>query len=289
MMMRTMDSARFNRGTGLLVVAARMSNINGDPDMNNDPRMDSRGIGLVSPVSVHRKLRDLVGEKGDHWNAFRDKMGLDSQYFDILETRGRDRAEIIKGLATNGGQEQALDRYWDARVFGCTFLDEATEAGGFIRTGVLHFGCGESIQPLEVERLTLTNKAGVEEGKDRGMAPNAYRVARNALYAIPFFVDPTRANATRCSANDIQLALNLIPYIYESSKSLLRSQVYIRKAWYVEHRSPIGSCPDHLILGALMPTLDEETGDTECYSIPDSLEEELLTRVKSVENLMERI
>jgi|GEM_PF-4719866 len=160
-MKKTMTGGTFNRGTGFLVVEARLSNINGDPDMNSDPRMDSNGIGLVSPVSIHRKLRNLVGSKGNHWNEAKACLGLDAGRFDILEARGRDRGAITALLNGENGKVLALDRYWDARLFGCTFLDEKVkEGGGFIRSGVLHFGCGESIRPLDVERLTLTNQCG---------------------------------------------------------------------------------------------------------------------------------
>lgn len=292
-MKKTMTGGTFNRGTGLLVIEARLSNINGDPDMNSDPRMDSNGIGLVSPVSIHRKLRDLVGNKGAHWKAQKELLSLDPKKFEILETRERDRNEIIKLLNQKKGHELALDMYWDSRVFGCTFLDNKINVGkGFIKSGVLHFGCGESIRPLEVERLTLTNRAGVEEDKDRGMAPNAYRVARHALYAVPFFVDPSRAEETKCQAEDVELALNLLPYIYSSSQSLIRSQVYIHRAWYVEHKSPMGSCPDHLILDALKPTWKGHNGEhlsIADYEIPSVLPEEIQNRVNPIEDLMGRM
>jgi len=301
-MKKTMTGETFNRGTGLLVVEARLSNINGDPDMNNEPRMDTNGIGLVSPVSIHRKLRDLVKNKGSHWNEAKTCMGLDAGRFDILETRERDRDAIIKLIKGANGENKFLDQYWDARLFGCTFLekaekDENDEKGmkkdkNFIRCGVLHFGCGESVRPLDVERLTLTNSAGVEKDKDRGMAPNAYRVARHALYTVPFFVDPSRAKETNCRAEDVELALNLLPYIYSSSQSLLRSQVYIHRAWYVEHLTPMGSCPDHLILDALKPSWKGQAGQAptlDDYEIPSDLPEPIKVRVKSVEDLMGRI
>ena len=50
------------RATGLLVIEAVNSNPNGDPDRDSDPRMRPNGLGEISPVSVKRKIRDLVGE-----------------------------------------------------------------------------------------------------------------------------------------------------------------------------------------------------------------------------------
>ena len=49
-----------NRMTGLLVLEVINSNPNGDPDRDSDPRQRDNGIGEISPVSVKRKLRDLI-------------------------------------------------------------------------------------------------------------------------------------------------------------------------------------------------------------------------------------
>ncbi len=283
-----------NRGTGLLVVEVVMSNINGDPDTNNDPRTDGNGIGLVSPVSIHRKLRDMVASKGPHWKVFQKKHDLVEKNYGIFEMKDRDRPAIAKRIIEKNGPEEILAQYWDTRVFGCTFLDEKVDKKSveFIRTGVLHFGCGESVLPLDIERLTLTNKSGVETGKDRGMAPNAYRVARHALYYIPFFVDPSRAAVTQCSQKDIILALELIPYVYSSSQSLLRTQIHVRHAWYAEHKSALGSCPDHRILEALKPTWKAQANplkaSLEDYVIPDRLPDELRDTVTLMDLMQQK-
>ena len=56
----------------------------------------------------------------------------------------------------------------------------------FIKTGVAQFGVGVSISPIEIVRHTNTNKAGVQEGKNAGMAPLRfpYCAARCVCYAI---------------------------------------------------------------------------------------------------------
>ena len=52
-----------NRGYGVMIIEAINSNANGDPDADNDPRTDSSGYGMITGVSIHRKLRDLVSDK----------------------------------------------------------------------------------------------------------------------------------------------------------------------------------------------------------------------------------
>ena len=60
-------SVDFNRATGLLILEVVNSNPNGDPDRENDPRQRPNGLGEISPVSVKRKIRDLIE---DHDGVF---------------------------------------------------------------------------------------------------------------------------------------------------------------------------------------------------------------------------
>jgi Cas7 group CRISPR-associated protein Csh2 len=268
------------RATGLLIIEVVNSNPNGDPDQESDPRMRVGDRGEISPVSFKRKLRDLVEEKdGPVWKEISRlfKPPLEPHEFDILEKRGRDRkkieAEVKDGTFTR--------RYWDGRLFGNTFLEQGSS--GSLRTGVVQIGMGISIAPIEVQRLTLTNKSGVQEGKDRGMAPLGYRVVQHAVYAMPFFVNPTAAAKTGCDKRDIQLMLHLIPYAYTHTASFVRPDVRIRHAWYVEHKSPLGSCPDSAILDALMPVrkgdADQPSRSWADYEVPGQLPAGLAQRV----------
>lgn len=287
-----------NRGTGLIVLEVRHSNPNGDPDAESEPRtLDIDGRGLISPVSFKRKLRDTVAdEEGPVWQLAADALRLgtngNGRSYQILESRGRERDVIFKMDAETFG-----NTFWDARVFGNTFLEDIKgkdykpgEKDHFISTGVAQFGPGISIAPIEVERLTTTNKAGVEEGKDRGMAPLGWRVVRHAVYSMPFFVNPMAARKTGCGVLDIELLKFLIPHAYRNTASAVRPFVEVRHAWYAEHRGPLGSCPDYLIIDALTPRKvhgdpEEPSRSIEEYEVPTKLPEEIRRRLASFEDL----
>lgn len=297
---KTKDSTEklFNRGTGILVIEARHSNPNGDPDAESDPRtLDADGRGLISPVSFKRKLRDLVADRnGPVWEVAAQLIGLsangnDRQY-GILESRGRDRESICKLTS-----DKFIAAYWDARVFGNTFLEDIKgkdlkpgEKDHFISTGVVQFGPGISIAPIEVERLTTTNKSGVQEGKDRGMAPLGWRVVRHAVYVMPFFVNPMMARKSGCDDQDINLLKFLIPQAYRNTASAVRPFVEVRHAWYAEHKLPLGSCPDSLILDALTPKKisggsEEPSRSIDEYEVPTALPSEVRNRLAGFEDL----
>lgn len=284
----------FNRGTGLLILEVRHSNPNGDPDQESEPRtMDDRR-GLISPVSFKRKLRDLVADKdGPVWKVSQDTLsigaGRNGREYGILESRHRDRGAIS---AMDAAEFTAA--FWDARIFGNTFLEEMTgpktgDKDHFISTGVVQFGPGVSVAPVEIERMTTTNKAGVEAGKDRGMAPLGWRVVRHGVYTMPFFVNPMAAEKNGCDARDVDIMKFLIPHAYRNTASAVRPFVEVRHAWYAEHRSPLGSCPDSLIIDALMPTKREapEHASTSIaeYDLPGELPQEVHERLASFEDL----
>lgn len=237
------------RATGLLIIEVINSNPNGDPDRESDPRQRPDGKGEISPVSFKRKLRDLVEDKeGPVWKAVSVELNLEPKSFAILESRGRKRGEIKNEMA-NG---EFTKKYWDGRIFGNTFLEDEMDKGT-IKTGVVQFGLGLSIGPIEIQRHTNTNKAGVQEGKTQGMAPMGYRFVPHGVYWMPFFVNPSVAHKSGCTAKDVDLLKKLIPFAYAHTRSHARPFVELRHAWYCEHNNSLGSCSDFAIIDALKP------------------------------------
>ena len=274
------------RFTGLLIIEVVNSNPNGDPDRESDPRQRPDGRGEISPVSFKRKVRDLIEAKdGVVWKAMQTEMNLSADQFVILESRGRDRRQIARELKDGSFQ----DRYWDGRVFGNTFLEEG--AADTIKTGAAQFGLGLSVAPIEISRHTNTNKSGVQEGKDRGMAPMGYRFVPHGVYYMPFFVNPSMAYKSGCTQRDIDLLFKVIPHAYAHTRSHARALVDLRHAWLIEHKSALGSCSDFAIIDALTPT---RNGDSTApsnswadYTVPTKLSDDLATRVAKVRDLME--
>lgn len=305
-----MMNSEIERATGLLVIEVVNSNPNGDPDRESEPRQRPNGRGEISPVSFKRKMRDLLEDSNTpFFRSLPDKYSRNVDCFRILESRGRIREDIMKEMGVEKSDKNKEDvaknrqifdqmkflqsdfvkKYWDARVFGNTFLEEGA-AKGFIKTGVVQFGVGVSISPIDIVRHTNTNKAGVQEGKNAGMAPLAFRIVEHGVYVMPFFVNPNYAGKSGCTADDIELLKLLIPQAYDLNRSAIRPDVRIRHAWYIEHKNVLGSCPDYLLLEALTPT---RTADSHApsnnwsdYEDNATLPPELLARVNSVVDLM---
>lgn len=286
------------RATGLLVIEVRNSNPNGDPDRESDPRRRSHDRrGVITGVSFKRKLRDLVDEKkGDVWRAV--KKNYKDEEFDILELPRHKRTVIEKMLKDRFEDFKA--RFWDARIFGNTFLKEGgTET---IRTGVVQFGLGLSVAPVEIERMTMTKKAPAQKGKEgaegpsRGMAPLGYRIIEHGVYCMPFFVNPTYAYKSGCELRDIALMLRVIPHAYPHTRSAIRPFVEIRHAWYAEHTDYLGSFSEFLFIDSMTPSKvnsnepSKESMDKE-YNVPKAkdLPDDLKNKVKNFCDLCEKL
>lgn len=285
-------SDAIKRATGLLVIEAVNSNPNGDPDRESDPRQRPNGRGEISPVSFKRKLRDLLDDHdAPFFQALPEKFRTHAERYFILEHRGRERKEIIKemGDIAHFMESKFVQKYWDARVFGNTFLEDGGDKG-FIKTGVVQFGMGVSIAPIDILRQTNTSKAGVQEGKNAGMAPLAYRVVTHGVYCMPFFVNPNYAHKSGCTADDIELLKLLIPYAYDMNRSAIRPDVRLRHAWYIEHKQLLGSCPEYLLIEALTPKKLTGEGETSTswsdYEDRTALPDELRARVDSCMDLV---
>jgi len=304
------------RATGLLVIAAENVNPNGDPDRESDPRRRSHDRrGYISGVSFKRKVRDLVElKKGPVWQHIKNGLGINNDdSFCILESRKRgfsdvkDASEAWRKVLElidqrNDGSEVA-NKYWDARVFGATFLEkgeEAPQTGSgatasdrkYIRTGVAHFGIAVSVAPVRIHRDTNTKKASAQESKDRGMAPLACRYIEHGIYCMPFFVNPTAAVQSGCTSQDIALLLNLIKYAYPNTRSVARSHglIEVRHAWYAEHEDGLGSFSEFDFIEKLTPR--RKGGDRELpsvsgiplsdqYDIPDKMQNDFRGNLKN--------
>ena len=281
------------RATGLLILEVVNSNPNGDPDRESDPRQRPNGCGEISPVSFKRKLRDLLDDHdAPFFQALPEKFQENADRYFILEHQGRDRTSIKKEMGKDPEkflESEFTNKYWDARVFGNTFLEDGGDKG-FIKTGAVQFGMGVSVAPVEILRQTNTNKAGVQEGKSAGMAPLAYRIVEHGVYSMPFFVNPNYAHKSGCTAEDIELLKLLIPYAYEMNRSAIRPDVRLRHAWYIEHKNILGSCPEYLLFEALTPEKQgnpsEPSTSWRDYVDKPGLPEKLLAKVDSCVDLV---
>jgi CRISPR/Cas system type I-B associated protein Csh2 (Cas7 group RAMP superfamily) len=306
--------------TGVIVIEVRESNPNGDPDRESDPRSLPDKRGVISAVSFKRKLRDLVLEKdGVIWTAVKDEFDLNPDRFEILEDRSLDRRRVRSLLAGSSGEDLRKgnyvafhERFWDARLFGNTFLEDATgdseedsdkktkaekltepqatNLRNSVRNGVVQIANAHSVTPVQIVRSTNTKKAGAQMGKDRGMAPLGDRRVLHGVYVMPFFVNPALAHKTHCDRADLDVFLRLIPVAYPATASRARPFVEVRHAFLGEHKSVLGSFSEFAFVDRFTPKRrgdpEQPTNDWSEYEIAQDLGPSLNGRVANFRDLV---
>ena len=255
-----MTTPRIPRVYGLLVILAQKSNPNGDPDSSGAPRIDSFGNGIISPVSVKRRLRDLVGGKSVAWESV--SAGAAPDQFDIYVSEER----TYSGVAQESKDINAFHkRYWDARLFGNTILEQCAGKGS-VRTGIATFSTGTSLAPVVLASQTWTRVQGMRDDAAQGMAPQCHQYVEHGLYIMPFTVNPERANLTNATAQDVEIMLKLLPRIYDG-RSVASAGVEVAQVWTLEFDEKASSIPLFRFIQAVSPTL--KSGITAPTSIAD--------------------
>jgi CRISPR-associated protein Csd2 len=106
-------------------------NPNGDPDAGNAPRTDPEtGQGLVTDVSIKRKIRDFVALTQEARIA--DGFDIFVQHQGILAHRQRDAhvaVGAVPGRAANADARAWMcRRFYDVRAFGAVMTTGKAEA-----------------------------------------------------------------------------------------------------------------------------------------------------------------
>jgi len=242
-------------------------NPNGDPDAGNLPRMDPEtGQGLVSDVSIKRKIRNYVadacnGEKG-HAIYVTENAILNDQHRKAYEAIRKDDKKVAtaKSLSPQNDAEAAELRAWmctnffDIRTFGAVMSTGIN--CGQVR-GPLQFVFGRSVEPVMPLEISITRMAATNEAekKKRGESDDDQRsdnrtmgrkhVIPYGLYRVHGFVNAKLAQKTGFTGKDLQLVKDALGRMYELDRSAARGEMAARRAIAFRHDSDLGNAPVH--------------------------------------------
>lgn len=256
-------------------------NPNGDPDADNQPRVDPEtGHGLVTDVCIKRKVRNFVSL------TQRDAEG----YEIYVKERGilanqQKRAYTALGIAPDGKKiDSARDwmckTFFDVRTFGAVMTtgkaeqEEDGEPGkrgrskgeklwncGQVR-GPVQFGFAASIDPIvslshTITRVALTNAGDVkaasqttDEGEEKAGSGQMGRKhgVLYGLYRMHGFISPFLARDTNFTERDLGVFLNSLVNAFEFDHSASRGEMNVRGLWLFEHNTELGNAPAHAVL-----------------------------------------
>lgn len=225
-----------NRYEILALVQAKMCNPNGDPDMGNRPRIDfETNRGIITDVAFKARIRAYMED------AYAGVNGCN-----ILLTNGANINKAIAGavLDANGvtdlkgdntkvkeAAEIMCQRYWDVRTFGGV-LSTGLNAGQV--RGAVQVGMSTSIDPIEVEEISITRKAFTAdkfsnivdyEKAEAKMSDAIKRTMGNkqytpyGLYVMKMTVSANLAQKVGFTDEDLQMLLESVVQMYDNGVS----------------------------------------------------------------------
>lgn len=260
-----------------LLMSVTYSNPQGDPDADNTPRIDpDTGHGIITPQGIKRKVRDVWTQQGYEIHVARKAVlsraivsaakaiGIDLEETEEeapeaegevaaadaeapakkkdkkagkkKPTSGEDKESIIKGMG----------RYMDFKTFGgvLTTINEAV-------TGPCQVSFAVSVDPIQIMELTVGRVAVASEkeaakNKDRTLGKLA--VVPFGLYRAEVTFTPYEAKRTGFTWGDFQAFMDVLPRIFDLTKSTGRSQMVLEKTIAFYHTDALGDAPSHKLM-----------------------------------------
>lgn len=288
-----------NRYDFVLIFDVKDGNPNGDPDAGNMPRMDAEsGHGLVTDVSLKRKIRNFVGlvkdqdvrepEAGEkRFEIYvREKAILNHQNqrayaalkLDAVELVGEDDAAIAvedadakKKKAPKEKRKGSADEVSQARKWMCQNFFDVRTFGAVMSTGI---NCGQvrgpvqltfarSVEPIvalehSITRMAVATEAEAEKQQGDNRTMGRKHTVPYGVYVAHGFVSSFLAKQTGFGDDDLELVFQALAQMFEHDRSAARGEMSTRGLYVFKHDSELGNAPAHALFDRLQVKPKEE-------------------------------
>lgn len=251
-------------------------NPNGDPDAGNRPRVDPEtDHGLVTDVSLKRKLRDTVGLAAGGATGY--DIFVKSGTF-LNQTLERSYAETGTPLDTkdkkaNNVRDAAEARAWlcatyfDIRMFGGVLSTGKTSGLGQIR-GPLQVSFARSIDPVvpaehAITRLVHTTEEDAAKGS--GTMGNKWTIPYG-LYLCTLSYSASRGAQTGVSERDLELLYQCLINMFDHTASAARASMSARGLFVFSHPDAFGRAPMQALVDRVQVTKVEGVAVPRAFS-----------------------
>ena len=231
-----MDNYIKNRYDFVFLYDVKDGNPNGDPDFDNQPRIDfETREGLVSDVCIKRKVRNYIQLKVEAGE-------LDAAKYDIFIRQGNILNDIIKkGKEHAEGNEKKgrmgmCDRYYDIRTFGAVM--STGDNLGVVR-GPVQFVFSRSIDSIDSKTHSLTRCCVVDKA-DTTTFGNKSTVSYG-LYRMHGFISAFDGEKCHFTEEDLKLLWDALMNAFEHDHSAARGEMNARALIVFKHDSKLGN------------------------------------------------
>lgn len=242
-----------NRYEFAIFFDVKNGNPNGDPDNGNLPRQDvDTKLGIVTDACIKRKIRNYVeltheGELGKNILIKNTKESLNNMFSRAFTEIDEDE-EDPKLAARN----YMCQNYFDVRTFGAV-MSTGSDPIGIVK-GPVQITVAESIDPIEINDLTLTRQAVTKQDeyeKNKRTEFGHKGIVPYGLYYAKGYISANEGQKTFLTEEDIALLWEAIQNMFEHERSAARGEMNVRKLIIFKHDSKLGNIPAHKLFNTI--------------------------------------
>lgn len=242
-----------NRYDFLILFDVKDGNPNGDPDAGNLPRLDAEtGNGLITDVSIKRKIRNFVQVKKNNEPPFRifiqEKAILNNTIKESFKAIGlnvddqKDLKDKINQQDRDLAKKFLCQNFYDIRTFGAV-LSVGLNAGQV--RGPVQFTFARSVDPIvslehSITRIAVTTEKESLEQKGENRTMGRKFTVPYGLYRAYGFVSAPLAKQTGFSAIDLELLWDSLENMFDLDRSASRGMMSTRKLVIFKHSTKLG-------------------------------------------------
>lgn len=233
-------------------------NPNGDPDAGNRPRVDPEtGHGLVTDVSLKRKIRDTIGLASGNAPGYEIFVMAGTALNDTLERSysetGTKLGKDTKDAKT--ARDWLCSHYFDIRLFGAVLSTGNTPALGQIR-GPLQVSFARSIDPVTPAEHAITRVAHTtakDAEKTGGTMGNKWTIPYG-LYQATMSYSAARGVQCGVTERDLDLLYQCLINMFDHTSSAARASMAARSLVVFTHSDAFGRAPMHALVDRVSVT-----------------------------------
>ena len=256
-----MDNYIKNRYDFVFLYDVKDGNPNGDPDFDNQPRVDfETREGLVSDVCIKRKVRNYIQLKVEAGELDAAKYDIFIRQGNILNDIIHDGKENAKGNEKKGRMDMC-DRYYDIRTFGAVM--STGDSLGVVR-GPVQFVFSRSIDSIDSRTHSLTRCCVVDKA-DTTTFGNKSTVSYG-LYRMHGYISAFDGEKCHFTEEDLELLWDALMNAFEHDHSAARGEMNARALIIFKHDSKLGNARSAQLFSLVkIEKVKNENGETIAY------------------------
>lgn len=224
----------------MMTIEVKNANPNGDPLGGNMPRTDSSGYGLMSDVSIKRKIRNRMQDQG-HEIFVKSRDRTDDK-FNSLQQRYEN---VFDSSDSDEEIEKKSNKLWlDVRSFGQVMTYQKKSIG--IR-GPISISMAKSLEPINITTMQITRSTnGMEPKKGSSRSSDTMGLkhfVEYGVYVVYGSVNAYFSERTGFSEDDLKVLKNCLITLFENDLSSARPEgsMIVRELFWFTHSNKIGN------------------------------------------------